>query len=240
MGVALHFNRWLVLMLTMMAGFEDYLESDGLTTFMAPQGDLAVSSYDQPPPPPNKLHTADVQPLQFPVETMDDIDLFINTDLWTSALSSSTSTSVVSSESLPPFQCDDEAAAALRVPPTMGNEHLQDMLRRINISDIPLKEAIEKLGGGDQGLRALMDHILVWAKQRNDFTSIAQGIEYLCLFKHPMAPAWHYHHPCIAESNNCYNSNQGKLVAIDSPRFFLGASWGVQHRSHTSNAGCFS
>lgn len=227
-------HRWLVLMLTMMAGFEDYLDSDGLTTFMAPQGHPAVSSYDQPPPPPNKLHTADVQQLQIPVETMDDIDLFINTDLWTTALSSSTSTStsVVSSESLPPFQCDDEAAAALRVPPTMVDEHLQDMLRRININDIPLKEAIEKLGGGDQGLRALMDHILVWAKQRNDFTSIAQGIEYLCLFKHPMAPAWHYHHPCIAESNNCYNSNQGKLVA-SIPHTFFGGRVGDLYTART-------
>jgi hypothetical protein len=213
-------HRWLVLMLTMMAGFEDSLDSDGLTTFMAPQAHPAGSSYDQPPPPPNKLHTADVEQLHIPVETMDDIDLFINTDLWTTALSSSTSTSVVSSESLLPLQCDDEPAAALRVPPTMVNEHLQDMLRRININDIPLKEAIEKLGGGDQGLRALMDLILVWAKQRNDFTSIAQGIEYLCLFKHPMAPAWPYHHPCIADSNNCYNSNQGKLVASIPHTFF--------------------
>lgn len=212
--VALHINTdgWF-LMMTMMAGFEDYLDSSGLTTFMVPQAHPAVSSYDQPPPP-NKPHTANVQQLQMPVETMDDIDLFINTDLWTTALSSSTSTSVVSSESSLPLQYDDEAAAASRVPPTMVDEHLQDMLQRINIKDIPLKEAIERLGGNDEGLRALMDHILVWAKQRNDFTSIAQCIEYLSMFKHPMAPAWHYNHPCIPEPNSFYNSNQGKAVAL--------------------------
>jgi hypothetical protein len=61
-----------------------------------------------------------------------------------------------------------EPGAADDVSALLKDEEVRAMLKKVTVNEGVLNQAIQRLGGGDKGLKSLMGYIMIWLKQQRE------------------------------------------------------------------------
>lgn len=93
----------------------------------------------------------------------------------------------------------------------LQDAEVRAMLRKVTINEGVLNKAIQSLGGGEKGLKSLMEYIMVWVKQQRDIQSSSQQLP---VPPPPSNPAWNFstaHHVVLHPSSDAFQILSGIL-----------------------------